>query len=677
METLEATSTQLAEKLAKVDDELKEKKDAWLDELSKFDSSNVVEQPVAAKTYLSADSTVEFKLKNEVDKGRLQDTVLGRAASFQKQAQHRIELDDDFQFKSESPFSVTAWVRPEAEGAIISRMDKDKAYRGFDFLILRDGRVNVHLIHHWTDDAIKITTKQKLEFGKWNHVCVTWDGSKKASGLKIFFDTVEAGFDANNDSLKGDTTIDHPIWIGLRGDTPPLKGRVTDIRVFDQELAVEKIRSVFSFPITIIAKTPREQWSEEQSELAMLYFQVRHSDKYGDLLESIAQNEAEKLKHRNSFTTTMIMEERTERRPTYVLDRGVYDQPQKENEILPGVPSFVPGFKPNHLAHIKPVNKDEAPIPDRLALARWLVDKDNPLTARVTVNRIWQHHFGVGLVATPEDFGIQSAPPSHPELLDWLAVEFIESGWDLKRLHRLIVTSKTYQQSSAATEESYRSDPANRWLSRGPRFRLSSETIRDNALAISGLLNPKLGGPPVKPYQPSGLWKELAGGASQGAYVQDKNDNVYRRSLYINRKRTVPPPSMTTFDGGSRETCQVSRQRTNTPLQALALLNDETYLEAARHLAIRAMESSDIELERLSNAFSFATIRNPTKNELKVLQGALAKYTKRFEADPKSAEAFLKVGLSPIDPALDKVDLAAFASVASLILNLDETITRE
>ena len=224
-------------------------------------------------------------------------------------------------------------------------------------------------------------------------------------------------------------------------------------------------------------------------------------------------------------------------------------------------------------------------LANRLGLARWLASPENPLTARVAVNRIWQHHFGQGLVKTAENFGIQGEPPSHPELLDWLATELIRTGWDIKAMHRLIVTSATYRQASRVPPALLAHDPENRLLARGPRFRLSAEVVRDNALAIAGLLTIRLGGPSVKPYQPAGLWEELAGGAGEGPYIQDKGPDLYRRSLYVYRKRTVPHPVLATFDAPSRETCQVKRSRTNTPLQALELLNDVAYVEAARGLA--------------------------------------------------------------------------------------------
>jgi hypothetical protein len=314
---------------------------------------------------------------------------------------------------------------------------------------------------------------------------------------------------------------------------------------------------------------------------------------------------------------------------------------------------------------------------NRLGLARWLVSPENPLTARVIVNRLWQHHFGVGLVKTSDNLGVQSEPPSHPELLDWLATELIQSGWDLQHIQRLIVTSYTYQQRSEALPEFYQRDPDNRLLARGPRYRLQSEAIRDNALAVSGLLARKIGGPSVMPYQPAGLWEELAGGAHDD-YTQAHGDDLYRRSLYTYRKRTVPHPSMATFDAPSWEICQVKRARTNTPLQALALLNDVTYMEAARKFAERMLtEGGSSADSQLTFAFRLATGRAPNADELAVLRASLKKYTVRFRQSPTSAEQFISHGEAARNKSLDVVNLAAHTAVASIILNMDEAISKD
>jgi hypothetical protein len=398
------------------------------------------------------------------------------------------------------------------------------------------------------------------------------------------------------------------------------------------------------------------------------------------LKDRLAKLRKERADHEQAVTSVMVMEDLPKPRETFVLKRGRYEMPDRSQKVEPGVPACLSPW-PADAPH------------NRLGLARWLVSSDNPLTARVTVNRFWQHYFGTGLVKTAENFGVQGEPPSHPELLDWLATEFASPsplplspggrgvgvrGWDVKALQRLIVTSATYRQSSQATSALVQRDPDNRLLARGPRFRLPAEVVRDNALAVSGLLAEKVGGPSVKPYQPAGLWEQLAGGAGEGPYVQDKGTGLYRRSLYVYRKRTVPHPALTTFDAPSREVCQVKRPRTNTPLQALEMLNDVTYVEAARRLAeMMLTEGGRTPEERIRYAFRRATARLPESREEQVLARGLARYRQTFTSDKEAALRYVRHGESPIDRRLDPAELAAYTATAEVILNLDETITKE
>jgi hypothetical protein len=312
---------------------------------------------------------------------------------------------------------------------------------------------------------------------------------------------------------------------------------------------------------------------------------------------------------------------------------------------------------------------------DRLGLAKWIVDPANPLTARVAVNRLWQMLFGTGIVKTVEDFGSQGEWPSHPELLDWLATEYVRTGWDTKALLKTIVMSATYRQSSKASAEMREKDPDNRLMARGPRVRMPAEMIRDQALFASGLLVEKLGGPSVKPYQPPGLWKELSGGSD---YVPDTGEGLWRRSLYTFWKRAVPPPGMATFDAAGRETCIVRETRTNTPLQALTLMNDVTYVEAARKLAERAMRDGGAgAAERIGFSFRAVTGRRPSEGESGVLMRSFNNYLDRFRGNTAAAQKYLAQGASARDEKLDAAELAAYTSVCSLILNLDEVITKE
>ncbi|MBI3209590.1 MAG: DUF1553 domain-containing protein [Candidatus Solibacter usitatus] len=356
----------------------------------------------------------------------------------------------------------------------------------------------------------------------------------------------------------------------------------------------------------------------------------------------------------------MVMREMDQRRPAHVLLRGAYDKPG--DRVGRSVP-----------ASLNPMPKG---APDnRLALAKWIVDPSNPLTARVIVNRFWQMYFGTGIVKTVEDFGSQGEWPSHPELLDWLATEFVRSGWDTKAMQKTIVMSATYRQSSRAAQDLVQKDPENRLLARGPRLRLPAETVRDQALAASGLLVEKIGGPPVKPYQPAGIWSDLTGTAD---YQRDKGEKLYRRSLYTFWKRTSPPPSMMNFDAASRETCIVRENRTNTPLQALNLMNDVTYLEAARKIAERMMrEGGSSPTDRIAYAFLLTLARAPRSGEGEVL---MANYRNRLDYYQTNRDAALKLlsqGDSKRDETFDASELAAYASVASLILNLDEVITKQ
>lgn len=417
--------------------------------------------------------------------------------------------------------------------------------------------------------------------------------------------------------------------------------------------------------ISVPTEQERQKLAEFDGQITELEGQTA-SEEQAD--ESLAKQLEELRKQRAEFEksmqTTMIMRDRAEYRPTYLLKRGQYDAPDTSETLWPEVPEFL-GRLP-----------EDAPR-NRLALAQWLVDPSNPLVARVTVNRIWQRMFGKGLVTSPDNFGVQGDAPTHPKLLDWLAIELIESGWNLKQMHRQIALSATYQQASEGSAEAMARDPDNRWLARGPRHRLPAELIRDNALAVSGLLVPKIGGPSVKPYQPDGLWDELAGGANGGPYVVAEGDDLYRRSLYTFRKRTVSHPTLGTFDAPSWEICQAKRAKTNTPLQALALLNDLTYVEAARHLALRMMSEAKPELEdRIEYGFTLATLRAPESQELETLRAGYDKYLAFFEEHPEAAQQYLSQGKSQVAPEQRTPELAALSTVAAVILNLDETITK-
>ena len=401
----------------------------------------------------------------------------------------------------------------------------------------------------------------------------------------------------------------------------------------------------------------------KDSEKTKQSFLVSHHKHRRLAQEELARLQAEQRAIEQRMPSTMVMAEMETPRDTFILARGAYDKPGEK--VTPGVPSFLPP-----MAEGAPAN--------RLSLAKWLVDPSHPLTARVAVNRIWQSLFGTGLVKTSEDFGSQGEPPSHPELLDFLALEYIKSGWDTKAMIRRIVMSAAYKQSSKATPALIEKDPENRLIARGPRVRLAAEMIRDQALAVSGLLHEKIGGAPVKPYQPEGLWEQLSVIDDQKLYVQSKGNDLYRRSLYTYWKRTVPPPSLTTFDAPTREFCSTRRPLSTTPLQALALLNDETYVEAARMLAERMMhEGGQTAASRIRYGFLLATSRAPSASELATLQAGLERRLKFYRDDAAAASKLLRAGESARDFTLSEAELAAYSTVAGVLLNLDEVITKQ
>lgn len=380
---------------------------------------------------------------------------------------------------------------------------------------------------------------------------------------------------------------------------------------------------------------------------------------YTRVLQDLKKAEAAHSQQMAKNVRVMIMDEIEEPRETFILARGVYNKPT-EDKVSRAVPAFLPSMPA------------DAP-PNRLGLAEWLVSPGHPLTSRVTVNRIWQSFFGTGFVKTAEDFGIQAEQPSHPRLLDWLAVTFMDSGWDVKQLHKLIVTSATYRQSSAVNPELLEADPENRLLARGARYRLPSWMIRDQALAVSGLLVDKMGGPSVKPYQPEGIWKEATFGFIR--YEQDKGERLWRRTLYTFWRRIVGPTML--FDNSPRQTCSVKAPLTNTPLHALTTLNDITYVEAARVMAARVMEMASDDATRINTAFRMATSRYPTPAELDILNNQLANLRDQYKANTEAAQQLIAVGEAPATNALDPIEQAAFAGLCSLILNLDETITKQ
>ena len=586
----------------------------------------------------------------------------GKAASFD--GRRFIDAGDTGDFGFMDKFSLGAWVyfSDVSDGTILSRMDDTDESLGYS-LAIQEGKIQLSLSARRLDDAIRVETVRSLTAGRWHHVLVTCDGSRVASGVTIYVDGQAEKLEVLLDALNQPFNADEPLRIGARGGAQSrFHGYIDEVEVYGVALTAEEA-AVLATPNSIdeIAAIPRAGRSPRQLTKLRRCFLERHApaslqQAWQDLI--CWQHERDQFVE--SIPTTMVMAERATPRDTFILERGQYDNPgAKVDANVPAILPPLPSGQKN----------------DRLGLARWLVDASNPLTARVTVNRFWQMYFGAGLVRSTENFGSRGEPPTHPRLLDWLAAEFVRTGWDIKALQRAIVMSAAYRQSSRLTPELLKTDPENRLLARGPRLRLSAGVIRDQALAVSGLLVEKLGGPSVRPYQPAGLWKELS---DLEGYTQDSGQDLYRRSLYTFWKRTIPPPVMATFDASARETCVVRETRTNTPLQALTLMNDVTFVEAARILAQRMMsEGPDDAAERIRLGFRLATARTPGPRELAILRAGLDRHLAEYRKDPVSASNLISLGESPPDGELEASELAAYTAVANLILNLDETVTKE
>ncbi len=573
------------------------------------------------------------------------------------------DLGDVGDFERTDKFSYGGWVyaTPKTSGALVARMGSGADFRGYDIL-LQGNMVTVHIIHQWPGNAIKVKTKKKLKPKEWHHVLATYDGSSKAAGVKVYVDGQSWEFDVEQNGLTDTIRTPESLLVGSRHEGGLLTAKVDDVRVFSRVLSgVEAKALAKSDPLVPIFALPTEQRTAEQLEKLREHYLNNEDEKLRRLSKQRDKLKAEAVELRKPLTTVMIMGDTS--RDTFLLARGAYSSPT-DTQVRPGTPDMLP------------------PMPrgaprNRLGLAQWLFRPDHPLTARVAVNRYWLMLFGTGIVGSPEDYGSQGEFPSHPQLLDWLAVDFRESGWDVKRMLKQIVMSATYRQSSKVSPELIERDRDNRLLARGPRFRLQGEFIRDNALAISGLLNAKMGGPGVKPYQPPGLWAEVGLGGNP-KFVQDHGDKLYRRSLYTYWKRSSPPPSMQLFDAPSREKCAVRRARTNTPLQALVTLNDVQFVEAARNLAQRLLEQrGKTAQERVDLAFVRATARHPSQSERGALLDVLRAALDRYGKDAEAANKLLGFGESKRDESLDAAEHAAWTIVASVILNLDETLTRE
>jgi hypothetical protein len=558
-------------------------------------------------------------------------------------------------------FSFGLWLFPaeQLDRQVIfhrSRAWTDSGSRGYE-LLLEDGVPSFALIHFWPGNAIKVRAREPLPTNRWSHLTITYDGSSQARGIRLYLNGSPLVVDVVRNNLFkeilhrqewGDADVGN-IELTLAGrfrDSGFRNGVIDEFKVFDCCLTPPEVRRVAEV-----------QTGSDEAGGLFEYYLARLSERYRAAFEKLHQLRVSENNLIDEVPEIMVMKEMRPRRKTYVLKRGAYNAPG--DDVQPGVPEGVMPFPKN-----LPAN--------RLGLAEWMTDRRNPLTARVEVNRIWRTFFGQGLVTTAGDFGSQGQLPTHPELLDWLASTFMESGWDIKAMCRLIALSATYRQSSVASPDLAERDPENHLLARGPKHRLSAEEIRDHALAISGLLSRRVGGRSVYPYQPAGLWEESGTGKH---YVQDKGEGLYRRSLYTFWRRTAPPPSMLTFDATSREVCTAGRETTSTPLQALVLLNDPQFLEAARVTAEDLVRQVSDWQARLDKAFRTVTGREPSERERNVLRTLYTTELAKFTHDPVAASSFVKIGDEPVDSKLPPIQVAATTMVASAVMNLDEFVT--
>lgn len=587
----------------------------------------------------------------------------GRALEFDGNS--FVELAELKELDRATPFSLGAWLYPTKafeDGALFAKMEgENNGARGFD-VVLTGNRLQVRLTHLWTANAIVVRSKETIPFNAWTHVLVTYDGSSRATGVKIYLNGVRCNVEVKQDNLYRTVKVFGALKIGKRVfEHQGLRdARVDEVLVFNRALSGIEVEQLLgkNTLAEILQRAPQTRTAEQEADLRA-YYLANVDARFPALQAELQHARAAQNQVLTASQQVMILGERKIPRPTFVLRRGAYDAPT--DSVAPATPTNIMPF-PNALPR------------NRLGLAQWLLDPRHPLTARVLVNRYWQMFFGKGFVRTPGDFGSQGALPTHPELLDWLATEFVRTGWDVKALHKMLVMSATYRQASQTSAEQRERDAENELLSHAPRRRLTAEMMRDQALAVSGLLVKKIGGPSVKPYQPPGLWEEKTSGENK--YVPGKGEELYRRSMYTFWKRTVPPPMMLTFDAAERNFCTVKRQSTSTPLQALVLLNDPQFLEAARVLAQRLLAEWHGDPEALlAQAFRQVTARLPNEKERGVLRRLYQAELEKFRNDLGSAQALLHVGEFAFDGNVDPAASAASTMLISTILNMDEAST--
>jgi len=592
---------------------------------------------------------------------------VGRAVKLDGKGSHA-EFADPAAIDSDDPFTISAWIRPGGGGeGIVTKIDEPRDFRGIDFTSHR-GELEVHLVHKWPTDAIKVTAKTRLRANDWQHVVLTYDGSKKAAGVRVFIDGKSQELKVHYDTLKGSFRVDQPWRVGRRRTTTFFSGSIDEVRLYERALNTEEVSrlagndAALVRALEIAAKSPASRQVEEID--ALVDYSLRKdatSRKLRADLEKLRKNPP-----KQSHGTGMGLVERKDPRKTFVHLRG--DFLQKGDEVHESTPGFL------HALEIRDVD------PDRLDLARWIVSPENTLTRRVTVNRVWQQYFGRGLVESSDDFGTQGTPPTHPDLLDWLATRFADDGWSLKKLHRRILSSATYRQSSKPRHDLAERDPRNTWFASQNRLRVEAEIVRDLALSVSGLLVRKVKGPSVYPPLPPGV-VELAfvDVINRGPWRASRGEDRYRRGLYTFYQRTSPHPQLAMFDAPDSNTACVRRERSNTPLQSLTIWNDSVFVECAQAFAKRTLvdEKNDT-TSRLRFAFRTALAREPESGELEDLK-RLYEISRSIYARDDAGRSLARGAAAGINlpDGVDETELAAWLAVTRALINLDEFITRE
>ena len=576
-------------------------------------------------------------------------------------------------FEKSKPFTVSfRYKAPDKDGRaiLLSQTDPKKGDRGWR-VVWENWGINLQLIESWPGKTLRSGVTRRVRPGASGHFTISYDGSGSSRGIRLYMNGryLQSRF-INEwvDTLGDDFKTSAPLQIGGPSAESGLAAKsLTEVQLFDRRLSDAEVATLNSWSRFrgILKKPANKRSDKEKAELKPAFLQLV-SESYRSALvrRSATATALSRIETRAPYT--LVMEEKKDSTPrAHILDRGEYDKQLEEVGI--GVPAFLPSLPKN------------AP-PNRLGLAQWLTNPNHPLTARVTVNRIWQEIFGTGLVKTSEDFGTQGESPSHPELLDWLAVNFVNNGWDTKALYKSILMSATYRQSSKVSPDLLKKDPENRLLARGSRYRLDAEVLRDLALHTSGLLDPKVGGPGVRPWQPSGIWQVVGyTNSNTQTFYPDFGSSEHRRTIYTFWKRTAPPPNMKILDAPNREDCVVRRERTNTPLQALVLMNDPQFVRASRHLARRVLKERSDTDSRLDYLSLLLRGRPMNSLEKPVIRKSLSAFMDAWKKDEKGARDFLADQINPafsLDSTKTPLELAAWTMVASQMLNLDETVNR-